>query len=150
MMDEEQSLPQLVVIDGGKGQLSSAMESIELLGLENKIQLVSIAKRLEEIYYPHDEIPLHISKKSETLKVLQHIRNEAHRFGITHHRNKRDKNTLKTELTKITGIGSSISEKLLKKFGSVSKIKTLSEEELATEIGKAKAKLVFGFFNGIA
>lgn len=147
LLDENLSLPQLVVIDGGKGQLSSAMESIKQLGLEHQIQLISIAKRLEEIYYPNDEIPLHISKKSETLKVLQHIRNEAHRFGITHHRSKRDKNTLKTELTDINGIGSTIAEKLLKELGSVIKIKEASLYDLEKLIGKSKAQLVFNYFH---
>lgn len=147
MIIENESLPNLVVIDGGKGQLSAAMESIYNLKLENEIQVISIAKRLEEIYYPNDAFPLHISKKSETLKVLQHIRNEAHRFGITHHRNKRDKNTLQTELTTIEGIGNKLAEKLLTIFGSVKKIKEATLSELENAIGKSKATIIYAYFN---
>ncbi|HPW87234.1 MAG TPA: excinuclease ABC subunit UvrC, partial [Chitinophagales bacterium] len=123
MILEQETLPNLIVIDGGKGQLNAAMESILQLKLENKVQVISIAKRLEEIYYPGDPFPLHLSKKSPTLKVIQHIRNEAHRFGITFHRQKRDKNTLQTELSEIKGIGDKIAEKLLQTFGSVKTIK---------------------------
>lgn len=119
MIVEQQALPNLIVIDGGKGQLSAAMESIYNLKLEHQVQVISIAKRLEEIYHPNDSYPLHISRKSETLKVIQQIRNEAHRFGITFHRNKRDKNTLKTELSEIKGIGETMANKLLQEFKSV-------------------------------
>lgn len=146
MILEQQDLPNLIVIDGGKGQLAAAMESIYNLKLENQVQVISIAKRLEEIYYPNDPFPLHISKKSETLKVIQHIRNEAHRFGITFHRNKRDKNTLKTELHDIKGIGVKIAEKLLQEFGSVKKIEVLELAEIEKAIGKAKAEIVFNYF----
>jgi len=146
MIAEEEALPNLIVIDGGKGQLAAAMESIYNLQIEHKVQVISIAKRLEEIYYPNDPFPLHISKKSETLKVIQHIRNEAHRFGITFHRNKRDKNTLKTELHDIKGIGEKIAETLLKEFGSVKEIEKRSFSELEIIIGKAKAEIVFNFF----
>lgn len=146
MIVEQQELPNLIVIDGGKGQLAAAMESIYNLKLEHQVQVISIAKRLEEIYYPNDPFPLHISKKSETLKVLQHIRNEAHRFGITFHRNKRDKNTLKTELHDIKGIGEKLAEKLLKQFGSVKKIEQLSLTEVEEVIGKSKASIVFHYF----
>lgn len=147
MILEQEPLPNLIVIDGGKGQLNAAMESILNLKLEDKVQVISIAKRLEEIYYPNDPFPLHINKKSETLKVIQHIRNEAHRFGITFHRNKRDKNTLKTELHAIKGIGEKIAEKLLQELGSVKKIQSTSLIELEKIIGKSKAKLVYDFYN---
>ncbi|MEN9449285.1 MAG: hypothetical protein RJA25_2575 [Bacteroidota bacterium] len=144
---ENEPLPDLVVIDGGKGQLSAAMESIYKLNLQDKIQLISIAKRLEEIYYPNDAFPLHINKKSETLKVIQHIRNEAHRFGITFHRNKRDKNTLKTELSEIKGIGEKLAEKLLKEHNSVTHIRTLSFVDLEKTLGKVKAQIVYKYFH---
>lgn len=147
MILEQETLPNLIVIDGGKGQLNAAMESILQLKLENKVQVISIAKRLEEIYYPGDPFPLHLSKKSPTLKVIQHIRNEAHRFGITFHRQKRDKNTLQTELSEIKGIGEKIAEKLLQTFGSVKTIKDTPLPELENTIGKSKAQLVFQYFH---
>lgn len=147
MILEQETLPNLIVIDGGKGQLNAAMESILQLKLENKVQVISIAKRLEEIYYPGDPFPLHLSKKSPTLKVIQHIRNEAHRFGITFHRQKRDKNTLQTELSEIKGIGDKIAEKLLQTFGSVKTIKDTPLPELENTIGKSKAQLVFQYFH---
>jgi excinuclease ABC subunit C len=147
MILEQETLPNLIVIDGGKGQLNAAMESILQLKLENKVQVISIAKRLEEIYYPGDPFPLHLSKKSQTLKVIQHIRNEAHRFGITFHRQKRDKNTLQTELSEIKGIGDKIAEKLLQTFGSVKTIKDTPLPELENAIGKSKAQLVFQYFH---
>ena len=146
MIVEQQALPNLIVIDGGKGQLSAAMESIYNLKLEHQVQVISIAKRLEEIYHPNDSYPLHISRKSETLKVIQQIRNEAHRFGITFHRNKRDKNTLKTELSEIKGIGETMANKLLQEFKSVKNIAQQSQEDLEKVIGKAKAKLVVEFY----
>lgn len=147
MILEQETLPNLIVIDGGKGQLNAAMESILQLKLENKVQVISIAKRLEEIYYPGDPFPLHLSKKSPTLKVIQHIRNEAHRFGITFHRQKRDKNTLQTELSEIKGIGDKIAEKLLQTFGSVKTIKDTPLPQLENTIGKSKAQLVFQYFH---
>ena len=146
MLDENQEVPQLIVIDGGKGQLSSAMESLDKLGLRGKMTVIGIAKKLEEIFYPGDSIPMYLDKKGETLKVLQHIRDEAHRFGITHHRSRRDKGTLKSELTEIKGISDTTSQKLLSKFKSVKVIKETSEAELAEIVGKAKAKLVVEFF----
>lgn len=146
MIVEQQQLPNLIVIDGGKGQLSAAMESIYNLKLEHQVQVISIAKRLEEIYHPNDSYPLHISRKSETLKVIQQIRNEAHRFGITFHRNKRDKNTIKTELSEIKGIGEAMANKLLQEFNSVKNIAQKSQDELEKVIGKAKAKLVVEFY----
>jgi excinuclease ABC subunit C len=146
MILEQEPLPNLIVIDGGKGQLSAAMESIYNLKLENQVQVISIAKRLEEIYYPNDPYPLHISRKSETLKIIQHIRNEAHRFGITFHRSKRDKNTLRTELSEIKGIGEKIGSALLQEFGSVKTIEKTALEDLEKVIGKAKAAIVYDFF----
>ncbi len=146
MLEEQQEVPQLIVIDGGKGQLSSAMESLEKLGLRGKITVIGIAKKLEEIFYPGDSIPMYLDKKGETLKILQYIRDEAHRFGITHHRNRRDKGTLKSELTEIKGISHSTAQKLLWKFKSVKTIKQSSQEELSEIIGKAKAKLVSDYF----
>ncbi|MCB0508217.1 MAG: excinuclease ABC subunit UvrC [Chitinophagales bacterium] len=146
MILENETLPQFIVIDGGKGQLSAAMESIYNLKLEHQVQVVSIAKRLEEIYYPNDPIPLHLNRKSETLKVLQHIRNEAHRFGITFHRKKRANNTFKTELNVIKGIGEKIAQQLLQNFGSVETIRHTSLQELENAIGKSKAQLVFQYF----
>jgi excinuclease ABC subunit C len=146
MLDEEQPLPQLIVIDGGKGQLSSAIKSLDLLGLRGKISIIGIAKKLEEIYYPGDSVPMYLDKRSETLKVIQFLRNEAHRFGITHHRNKRGKGAIKTELTNIEGISIKTAEKLLVAFKSVKKIKEASEEELGKVIGKSKAGLVFKYF----
>ena len=147
MLDEEQSLPQLVVIDGGKGQLSSAMKSIEELGLRGQITLIGIAKKLEEIYFPGDSVPIYIDKRSETLKVIQHLRNEAHRFGITHHRNKRSKAALGTELTNIEGIGERTAELLIQEFKSVKRVKEAGKEEIERIIGKAKAGLLLDYFN---
>ncbi len=147
MLEENQPMPQLIIIDGGKGQLSSALQSLEKLGLRGKITVIGIAKKLEEIYFPGDSLPLYIDKKSETLKVIQQARNEAHRFGITHHRNRRSKATIKTELTEIKGISEVTAKKLLKAFGSVKKLKEVSEEEILKEIGKAKGKLVVEHFH---
>lgn len=142
VLEENQSMPQLIVIDGGKGQLSAALESLDKLGLRGKVAIIGIAKKLEEIYFPGDSIPLYLDKRSETLKIIQQIRDEAHRFGITHHRSKRDKGTLKTELTEIKGISTSTAQKLLTHFKSVKKITEANEAELAEIIGKAKAKIV--------
>ena len=146
MLEENQSMPQLIVIDGGKGQLSAALQSIDKLGLRGKVAIIGIAKKLEEIYFPGDSIPLYLDKRSETLKIIQQIRDEAHRFGITHHRSKRDKGTLKTELTEIKGVSTSTAQKLLTHFKSVKKISEANETELAEIIGKAKAKLVSDFY----
>ena len=146
ILDEALDLPDLIVIDGGKGQLSSAMSSLEKLGLQGKIPIVGIAKKLEELYYPHDSAPLYIDKKSETLRIIQHMRDEAHRFGITHHRKKRSKALVKTELSDIKGIGDATSQDLLRHFRSVKKIKEASISDLAAIIGNSKAKIVFDFF----
>ena len=147
MVAEEQSLPQLIVIDGGKGQLSSSVKALEDLGLYGKIAIIGIAKRLEEIYYPGDSLPLYIDKKSESLRVIQFMRDEAHRFGITHHRNRRSKGTIATKLTEIKGIGQENASLLLRTFKSVAKIKKSSFEEIASVIGPAKAQLVMDHFS---
>jgi excinuclease ABC subunit C len=146
-IEENKPLPQLIVVDGGKGQLSAALNSLEKLELRGKITIIGIAKKLEEIYYPDDPLPLYIDKKSETLKILQRLRDEAHRFGITHHRKKRDKGTLKTELTTIPGIGEETAKKLLIDFKSVTAIRKLTLEELEKSVGKAKGKVLFEFFS---
>ncbi|NND76740.1 MAG: excinuclease ABC subunit UvrC [Flavobacteriales bacterium] len=147
LLKEDLPLPQLIVIDGGKGQLSSAYKSLERLGLENKIAIIGIAKRLEEIYFPNDSIPIYIDKRSESLKVIQQLRNEAHRFGITHHRSRRRKFTLKTELTEIEGIGTKTAQLLLQKFRSVKNIKEANEEQLSKVVGAKKARTIFNFFH---
>ncbi|MDX1363691.1 MAG: excinuclease ABC subunit UvrC [Arenibacter latericius] len=147
LMEEEQSLPQLIIIDGGKGQLSSALKSLDALGLRGKIAIVGIAKRLEEIFFPEDPIPLYLDKKSESLKTIQHLRNEAHRFGITFHRNKRSKAAIKSELESIKGIGKKTEEELLKKFKSVKRIKEASLDQLAAVIGESKAKIIYESFH---
>ena len=147
LLDENKPLPQLIVVDGGKGQLSAALKSLEKLGLRGKISIIGIAKRLEEIYYPGDSLPLYLDKKSETLKIIQHLRDEAHRFGITHHRNKRSKESVKSVLTDIDGIGYSYAQRLLWKFKSVKKIKSTTLEELQQTVGKVKGKIVYDFFH---
>lgn len=146
LLEEEKELPQLIVIDGGKGQLGAALNSLEKLGLRGKISIIGIAKKLEEIYYPGDPLPLYLDKKGETLKIIQQLRDEVHRFGITHHRNKRSKGVIKTELSEIKGIGDKIAEKLLKEFKSVKRIKEATPEELTALIGKAKSDLVVEWF----
>jgi excinuclease ABC subunit C len=147
LLQEKKPLPQLIVIDGGKGQLSAAVKSLNKLGLSGKMGIIGIAKKLEELYYPNDPVPLYLDKTSETLKVIQQLRDEAHRFGITHHRKKRDKGTLKSELTAIEGVGFATAQKLLRKFKSVKKIKTSSEQVLAEVIGKSKAAVVYNHFH---
>ena len=142
LLEEKQELPQLIVIDGGKGQLSAALNSLEKLNLKGKITIISIAKRLEEIYFPGDSLPLYIDKTSQTLKTIQQLRDEAHRFGITHHRNRRSKNAFTSEMNAIPGIGEKTIELLLKKYGSLAQIKKTPEEELATVVGKAKAQIL--------
>jgi len=147
LKEENGDLPQLVIIDGGKGQLSASYEILKELGLENKILMIGIAKRLEEIFFPEDPIPLYINKKSETLKVIQHARNEAHRFAITFHRDQRSRNALGTELTNIPGVGEKTANKLLIFYGSVSKIKLQTISSLATIVGLSSAKKVWNYFN---
>jgi len=145
--EENTPLPQLVVIDGGKGQLSSACAALKELDLYGKIPIIGIAKRLEEIYFPEDSIPLHINKKSLSLRLLQHLRDEAHRFAITFHRLKRSNASFSTELESIPGIGKSTTDLLLQTFKSVAKIKTASKEDLTNIIGASKAKLIYNFYN---
>ena len=147
LLEEDESLPQLIIIDGGKGQLSSALKSLEALGLRGKIAIVGIAKRLEEIYFPGDSIPLYLDKKSESLKIIQHLRNEAHRFGITFHRNKRSKSAINSELETIEGVGEKTARDLLKKFKSVKRIKEASLEHLTEIVGPSKAKKIYGSFH---
>ncbi|MEM7486590.1 MAG: excinuclease ABC subunit UvrC [Bacteroidota bacterium] len=147
LLNEDESLPQLIVIDGGKGQLSSSLKSLDILGLRGKIAIIGIAKRLEEIYFPEDPIPLYLDKKSETLKIIQRLRNEAHRFGITHHRNRRSKGAINSELENIEGIGKKTAEQLLKNFKSVKRIKEASIENLAESVGMAKAKKIYKSFH---
>lgn len=142
MLSEGEPLPQLIVVDGGKGQLSSAVEALEDLGLRGTIAVVGIAKRLEEIYFPGDSVPLYIDKNSETLRVVQHLRDEAHRFGITHHRNRRSKSAIGSELDSIKGIGPATVEALLGHFHSVARLRKATEEEIAAIVGRAKARLV--------
>ncbi len=148
LIDEEQALPQLIVIDGGKGQLSSALKALEKLEIRGKVAIVGIAKKLEEIFFPGDQLPLYIDKKSESLRVIQYLRNEAHRFGITHHRNKRSKSSILSELTSIKGIGQKTYEELIRHFKSVSRVKDASLEELTEIIGNSKALLVVKHFDG--
>lgn len=147
LMDEGENLPQLILIDGGKGQLSSAVKSLKLLGLYGKITIVGIAKRLEEIFFPEDSIPLYLDKKSETLKILQRVRDEAHRFGVKHHRTRRKNSTIKSELEEIPGVGEKTIELLLSKLKSVKRIKESSMETLEEILGKSKAKVIWEFFN---
>ncbi|MCX2680565.1 excinuclease ABC subunit UvrC [Galbibacter sp. EGI 63066] len=147
LMEEDEPLPQLIVIDGGKGQLSSSLKSLDRLGLRGKIAIIGIAKRLEEIYYPGDSIPLYLDKKSETLKIIQHMRNEAHRFGITFHRNKRSKAAINSELEQIEGIGEKTANELLKTFKSVKRIKEAPMERLIAVVGNAKAKKIYEAFH---
>ena len=147
MLDEHISLPQLIIIDGGKGQLSSALKSLEKLNLRGKVAIVGIAKRLEEIYFPGDSLPIYLDKRSESLKVIQFMRNEAHRFGITHHRNKRSKGAIQSELLTIKGIGSKTQEQLVKGLKTVSRIKEAPLEKLEEILGKAKARIVWKHFH---
>ncbi|RRQ46382.1 excinuclease ABC subunit UvrC [Chryseobacterium sp. SC28] len=147
LIDEGEPLPQLILIDGGKGQLSSAVKSLKLLGLYGKITIIGIAKRLEEIYFPEDSVPLYIDKKSETLKILQRVRDEAHRFGVKHHRTRRSNSTIQSELEQIPGVGPKTIELLLTKLKSVKRIKEADLVTLEEILGKAKARVVWEFFN---
>lgn len=147
LLEENQSLPQLIVIDGGKGQLSSSLNALERLGLRGKIAIVGIAKKLEEIFFPGDSLPIYIDKRSESLRVIQFMRNEAHRFGITHHRNKRSKGAITSELTEIKGIGEKTHEDLMKAFKTVGNIKSASIESLKSVVGASKAKILIDYFS---
>lgn len=147
LLEEKQSLPQLLVVDGGKGQLSATMESIDKLDLRDKIVVIGIAKRLEEIYFPDDSVPIYINKKSESLKLIQHLRNEAHRFAITFHRDQRSKNMIKSGLTDIPGIGEKTANLLLTNFGSIKQVQLQSLEALSTVVSNAYAKKIFDYFH---
>ena len=147
LLAEDESLPQLIVIDGGKGQLGSSLKALERLGLRGKIAIVGIAKRLEEIFYPGDKYPLFLDKTSETLKVMQHLRNEAHRFGITFHRNQRSKNSIQTELSNIDGVGEKSIEELLRKFKSVKRVKEAKLKELQEVVPLNRAQAIWDYFN---
>ena len=147
LLDENQSLPQLIIIDGGKGQLSSALKSIDDLELRGKIAIIGIAKRLEELFYPGDSVPLYLDKKSETLKIIQQLRNEAHRFGITHHRDKRSKAALNSSVETIPGIGEKTMLTLLKHFKSVKRLKLATEKEISAQVGASKAKKISDFYH---
>ncbi len=147
MLDEGEKLPNLIVIDGGKGQLSAAVESLKKLDLIHKIPIVGLAKRMEEIYFPNDPIPLYLDKNSESLKVLMHIRDEAHRFGITFHRNKRSSSFIKSEIKSIPGIGERSAMELYGKFKTVAKMREASQEEIAQVVGAHRAKIIFEYFN---
>ncbi|WP_445456138.1 excinuclease ABC subunit UvrC [Flavobacterium sp. HNIBRBA15423] len=149
LLDENQPLPQLIIIDGGKGQLSSALKSLDVLELRGKIAIIGIAKRLEELYYPGDSVPLYLDKKSETLKIIQFLRNEAHRFGITHHRDKRSKSALTNSLESIPGIGEKTMITLLKHFKSVKRLQNASENDISEIVGLSKAKKITDFYKTI-
>ena len=147
LLDEDEPLPQLIVIDGGKGQLSSALKSLDALELRGKIAIIGIAKRLEEIYYPGDSIPLYLDKKSETLKIIQYLRNEAHRFGITFHRNKRSKGVLQSELEQIPSVGKQTIITLLRKFKTIKRIKSATFNELKDHVGQSRAQKIYQHYN---
>ncbi|WP_179316557.1 excinuclease ABC subunit UvrC [Winogradskyella undariae] len=147
LLDEDEPLPQLIIIDGGKGQLSSALKSLDALGLRNTIAIIGIAKRLEELFYPDDPIPLYLDKKSETLKVIQFLRNEAHRFGIEHHRNRRSKGALTTELENISGVGEQTIVDLMKQFKTVKRIANAKLDELEAVVGVSRANKVYNYYH---
>ncbi|WP_179348914.1 excinuclease ABC subunit UvrC [Winogradskyella pacifica] len=147
LVEEEQPLPQLIIIDGGKGQLSSALKSLDVLGLRNEIAIIGIAKRLEELFYPDDPIPLYLDKKSETLKIIQQLRNEAHRFGIEHHRNRRSKGALTTELENIPGVGEQTIVDLMKQFKTVKRIANAKLDELEAVVGVSRANKVYNYYH---
>lgn len=148
MLDEAQPLPQLIIIDGGKGQLSSALKSLDALNLRGKIAIIGIAKRLEELFYPNDPIPLYLDKKSETLKIIQQLRNEAHRFGVEHHRNKRSKSALNTELETINGVGEKTMVELLKHFKSAKRVANAKLDELEDVVGASRAEKIYTHYHG--
>lgn len=150
LLEEQQPLPDLLVVDGGKGQVSSAYEALKAMHLEQTIPLLGIAERMEEIYRPFDPIPLYVDKKSETQRVIQHMRDEAHRFGITHYRKLHEKALVQTELTNIPGIGELYAAKLLKAFRSIRVIKHTALSELEKVIGKQRAENVYNYFHEIS
>jgi excinuclease ABC subunit C len=143
LMEEGEELPQLIVVDGGKGQLSAAVEALDDMGLRGTIAVVGIAKRLEEIYFPGDSVPLYIDKNSESLRIVQQLRDEAHRFGITHHRNRRSKSQIVSELDEIKGVGEKSKEALLQHFKSVKRLREAPLADIAAIIGASRASLLF-------
>ncbi len=147
LVNEGQGLPQLIVVDGGKGQLSSAVEALDEMGLRGAIAVVGIAKRLEEIYFPGDSVPLYIDKNSESLRVVQHLRDEAHRFGITHHRNRRSRSQTVSALDSIKGIGEKTRQALLTHFKSLKRVREADLDDLASVIGPSKASIVYNVFH---
>ena len=147
LLEENQPLPQLIVIDGGKGQLSSALKSLDLLGLRGKIAIIGIAKRLEEIYYPGDSVPMYLDKRSESLKIIQYLRNEAHRFSLTFHRNKRSKSAIHSELEQIPDIGKQTITNLLRKFKSAKRVKIATLDELKEVVGNSRAQKIYSFYH---
>jgi excinuclease ABC subunit C len=147
VLQEQEPLPQLIVVDGGKGQLSAAVDAMKEVGIYGKVAVIGIAKKLEELFYPEDPVPLHLDKKSETLKIIQQMRDEAHRFGITHHRKRRNKGGLSSELEAIPGIGEESIQLLLRKFKSLKKIREAGMEELSLAIGNARAAIVFNHYH---
>ena len=149
LQEEGEPLPQLIVIDGGKGQLGAALKALERLGLRGKITIIGIAKRLEELYFPGDPYPLHLDKRSETLKVIQQARDEAHRFSLNHHRSRRSKGAFKSELEGIKGIGPETIKDLIKVFKSVKNIKAATPEQLQEAVGHAKARILTNYFSSI-
>ena len=147
MMAEGEELPQLVVVDGGKGQLSAAVEAFEEMGIHGVVALVGIAKRLEEIYFPGDTLPLYLDKTSPSLRVIQSLRDEAHRFGITHHRNRRSKSQIVSELDNIKGVGPATASTLMRHFKSLKRLKEAELAEVEAVVGKSKAALIFAAFS---
>jgi excinuclease ABC subunit C len=146
VLEEQKPLPQLIIIDGGKGQLTAATKALDHLGLRGQISIIGIAKKLEEIYFPEDQVPLYLDKKTESLKLIQQLRDEAHRFGISFHRQKRSSDFVMTELEKIHGIGKETSRKLLTKFKSVRNIMQLTHPDLEKEIGSSRARIIIEYF----
>jgi excinuclease ABC subunit C len=146
LLEEGGALPQLIIVDGGKGQLSAAVKALESLGVYGKTAIIGIAKKLEEIYFPNDSVPVYLDKKGETLRIIQQLRDEVHRFGITHHRNRRSKQFTHSELASIKGIGETTAMDLLRHFRSVKKVREADLDALALVIGNAKAKLVFDHY----
>jgi excinuclease ABC subunit C len=147
LVEEGDTLPQLIVIDGGKGQLGAALESLGMLGLRGKIAVIGIAKRLEEIYFPGDNLPIYLDKRSETLKVIQQLRDEAHRFGLSHHRDRRSKEALRSELTDIPGVGFRTTQQLLFHFKTVKRVKEATIAELEEVVNKKMARLIYDYFS---
>jgi len=147
LLEEEKALPQLIIIDGGKGQLSSAVKSLRKLDILDRVTIIGIAKKLEEIYFPGDSIPLHINKKSESLKLIQQARDEAHRFALTLHRNLRSKNFIGTEMSEIPGVGEKTATKLLSRYGSVAAVRQLTEAELREVVNIGVAKKIYTYFH---